>query len=257
MKATAAAHSENIPIIKGQIDSIDKDIQELKDKRSKLYEEWDAKWKAFNDQQNLITYIKNAERKKENLQRAQQRQKEWEEKQKQQNVVREVDTYGERIGVCEWLIKYFSSQIATGAQPEAQKGEVKLTKEEDVKKTALKPLVRKQEEDFFALSDSNLAKKKEKKGQKTSKREQENNSQGLLALDVSLINEVKKVGLNPPILRSDVEKFVNTLNEKLVEFKRLSEEEKKKFQEAKNAQETQSASNNSNEAKSEAQTTSA
>ena len=248
MKATAAAHSENIPILKGQIDSIDKDIQEQKDKRSKLYEEWDAKWKSYSDQQNLITYIKNAERKRENLLRAQQRQKEWEERQKQLNVVKEVDTYGERITVCEWLIKYFTSQISSVDQPQTNKPEVTSTKEEDAKKAALKPLKKTEEEDFFALSESNLAKKKEKKGPKVSRREQEIQSYGFLVLDVSICNEVKKVGLNPPSKKTDVENFIGTLNEKLAEFRTLSEEEKKKFQEAKQAQENQTASANSNEA---------
>jgi hypothetical protein len=248
MKATAAAHSENIPILKGQIESIDKDIQELKEKRSKLYEEWDAKWKSFNDQQNLITYIKNAEKKKENLLRAQQRQKEWEEKQKQLNVVKEVDSYGERIGACEWLIKYFSSQVAQVDQPQGNKQETVVTKEEDVKKAALKPLKKNEEEDFFALSESNLAKKKKEKGPKVSKREQEIHTAGFLVLDVSICNEVKKVGLNPPSKKSEVDKFVGTLNERLAEFRKLSEEEKKKFQEARNAQENQNASANSNEA---------
>ena len=100
-------------------------------------------------------------------------------------------------------------------------------------------------------------KKKGKKGPKTSKREQESISSGLLSIDVTLINEIKKVGLNPPVLRTDIEKFVKTLNQKLEEFTKLSVEEKNKFlQDKKAAEETNAASNNSNEAKAQVKTSS-
>ena len=105
------------------------------------------------------------------------------------------------------------------------------------------------------MSESNTAKKKDKKGPKISKREQVSQSSGLLTMDVTLITEIKKVGLNPPVLRTDVEKFIKTLNEKLSEFKKLSEEEKRKYLEDKKAEDVRRAeesnisSSNSNEAK--------
>lgn len=191
--------------------------------------------------------------------RSQQKQKEWEERQKEKNavIIKETDSYGERIVACNWLIKYFSSQLVVSSETPLTKKEEVQTSKDDVKKAALKPIVKKQEEDFFALSDSNTAKKKGKKGPKTSKREQESISSGLLSIDVTLINEIKKVGLNPPVLRTDIEKFVKTLNQKLEEFTKLSVEEKNKFlQDKKAAEETNAASNNSNEAKAQVKTSS-
>jgi len=238
IKASEKAHGDNIPILKGQIDSIRKDIDELKAKKDKIYEEWDGKWDVYNDQQHLINYIRNAEKKKENLKRQVEYLKSKAEKEKAKEETK--DSYGERIWACEWLITYFTAQVGSSTVPE-KKEETKQTKEEDVKKAALKPIVKK-EEDLFALSDSQQTSKKKDKGPKVSKREQKIQDAGFLQFDTNMIKKIKEIGLNPPVVKNDCSKFLKQLQEKQEEFKKLSEEEKRqneeKRKESAKAQET-------------------
>jgi len=70
-------------LLKQQNDSIYVEIEELKKKRNDLHNEWNEKWRIYNDQQHLIDYIKRAEKHKDYLRRQEQKKKRLKKRKKQ------------------------------------------------------------------------------------------------------------------------------------------------------------------------------
>jgi len=50
-------------------------LKNLRKKRNDLHNEWNEKWRIYNDQQHLIDYIKRAEKHKDYLRRQEQKKK--------------------------------------------------------------------------------------------------------------------------------------------------------------------------------------
>ena len=100
----------------------------------------------------------------------------------------------------------------------------------------MKPLSKKEDDSFFPTSSTVESSKKKAKGPKVSKREKEFEKR--LDIDLGLIKQIKEVGVNPPVLKTDIPNFVKLVEEKVEEFKKLNEEEKLKAEELlKKAQE--------------------
>jgi len=157
--------NEQVTLLRQQIDSVYVEIEELKKKKNALHDEWNEKWRAYNDQQHLIDYIKRAERHKEYLRRQEQRKKENEEREKAKVVKEARSQYADQIESCTWLLSYFQGQSKTSAPTETAQLNVVQNKEEELKKAQLKVMSKKEEDSFFPISTGE-PKKKDKKEKK-------------------------------------------------------------------------------------------
>jgi len=157
--------NEQVTLLRQQIDSVYVEIEELKKKKNALHDEWNEKWRAYNDQQHLIDYIKRAERHKEYLRRQEQRKKENEEREKAKVVKEARSQYADQIESCTWLLSYFQGQSKTSAPTETAQINVVQNKEEELKKAQLKVMSKKEEDSFFPISTGE-PKKKDKKEKK-------------------------------------------------------------------------------------------
>jgi len=135
--------NEQITLLKQQNDSIYVEIEELKKKRNDLHNEWNEKWRIYNDQQHLIDYIKRAEKHKDYLRRQEQKKKEIEEKEKAKVVKQARSAFADQIESCVWLINYFQGQIKTTAPSQPTQTNVTQNKEEELKKAQLKVISKK------------------------------------------------------------------------------------------------------------------
>jgi len=194
-----------------------------------MHDEWNEKWRVYNDQHYLIEYIKRAENHKEYLRRQEQRKKEIEEKEKAKVVKEARSAFADQIESCVWLIDYFQGQTKVTAPSQPIQANVTQNKEEELKKTQLKVIPKKQEDSFFPISTGET-KKKDKK-EKVSKREQENEKGGKIELDIKIVREFSIVKINPPVLKSEFAKTLKQLETKLEELKKLTQEEKGKLEE--------------------------
>jgi len=195
-----------------------------------LHNEWNEKWRIYNDQQHLIDYIKRAEKHKDYLRRQEQKKKkEIEEKEKAKVVKQARSAFADQIESCVWLINYFQGQIKTTAPSQPTQTNVNQNKEEELKKAQLKVISKKEDDSFFPISTGET-KKKDKK-EKKSKREQENEKSGKIELDIKIVQEFSNVKLTAPVLKSDIAKTLKQLETKLEELKKLTQEEKAKLEE--------------------------
>jgi len=172
-----------------------------------------------------ICWKKNAEKRKKA-----------EEKQKKKDGVKEGDdkvvvveeTSKEELeksyntGICQWLINFFKNQIGEDKKIEQAQTNTKVNDkrtskvDEDIKKGLLKEIVGNEQEDVIGLGGSSTIKPKNKGG-KVKKPEKQVN-QHILNIDISVIKQIKELGLTPPSYKPDVPAFLQLLQNRLDSF---------------------------------------
>jgi chromosome segregation ATPase len=224
---TAVSNDPNIKNLRLQIESIDTDIEKLKQERTAISKEWDDKWYKYEGQQKELEYINNALNKISELKKKAEKDKKRREKMeakagKQQqeeaeaendNEPEEVAKFGYEIATCEWLKKYFTSLTADKTQKVSEVKTVVQINED----SKLVNLVKNEKEHELGLSDAVVAKKKGKVP-KVSKRDQKIESTNILTLDLSVINKIKDVKLTVPVFKNDVADFLEKLEKAHQEF---------------------------------------
>jgi hypothetical protein len=220
IKASANVNNQNITNLKLQIASIIEENDKLYQQKKELNNEWNTKWRKYEDQQREIQYIDEALKKINMLKKRADKDKKRKDKLDKDNEDEvEVDNDGiekpvevpnaYEIATCQWLSKYFKSQ--TGEQTDKHEIKASTTNAQTNDDDKLKPLVRNDREHELGVSEQQQPKKKGK-GPKVSKRDQKMESTGLLVLDSNVVNKIKDVKLNPPIYKKDVPEFLEKLD---------------------------------------------
>ena len=217
--------------IKKEQDEAYKGISTLREERTKLQEEQQAKWmalkavkdqyyqakKAFNDWEHEAY---RARREKQKTER-----EAW-EKEKRRKVADEKleqagqPAYMDEILTAEGLLRYFdptfagSSAISTGPSKFAAQATRKI--EEDAPKGT--KLMKKDEENYF-MGTGGKKGKKGKKGPTTVSPTAPTES-GKFNLSIGVIEELGKVNIEPPMGQSDVPNVIGKLKEKLAFWKK-------------------------------------
>jgi len=242
--ANNQANSTVINNLIAQKDNLRLENTKLWDEIRALEYEWDDKWKKHDDQQKLVDYIKEAQKKiallKKNQEKYEKRKKkEEEENAKYQNsevvvTKKEEDINAYEINTCEWLTKYFANLIHDKSKDTTSKPEVVHTTsskiDEDIQKGIIKPVKKDDgKDDIFGLSTVSPTKKKTK-GPKISKREQKIESSNVISLDINVITKIKDIGLIPPALKSEIKPFLDSLEKVHGVFKKEALNKKNKTQ---------------------------
>lgn len=235
--------------LKEQQKNIHEEIDKLYKKKDDLRYEFDQKWKAYNNEQRLIKYIKEATDKINELKKRKAREEKRKEREAKENAntaatltegtkaVKE-EPFAYEIWTCDWLVNYFKNITGENAQqtntPQTQTSNVNTNSkiDEDISKGLIKPFTR-QDDDFIGLSTSTTVQPKKKtKGPKVSKREQKAVSSNMIVLDISIIKKIQDVQLAPPILKTDIPSFISQLAKTKETFQTKAEVEKKNQAEA-------------------------
>lgn len=207
---------------------INQEITKNKEEITEIENEWNDKWYHYNQQQIVLDYIneankkiallkKKAEKDRKRREKAEKKGKTEDEEENNQVVEtpKKVSYFDYEIATCQWLIKYFKDTIGEGkAAPEAAKKEEKITTQsklaDDLKSGALKVLNKDDKYPNVAGSSGFINKKKAKK---------ENNKKAttntFLTLDMSLISKIKELSLTPPVFIDMVKPFLKELEAKL------------------------------------------
>jgi chromosome segregation ATPase len=219
IKASTEINNQNIVNLDIQVKSIKDENDRLYQQKRDLQNEWDTKWRRYEEQQNLVKYIDEALKKISLLKKKADKEKKRKEKLEQKedaNEEKDIDDGGEQeedfpnayeIATCEWLISYFKSVI--GEHPEKKESKSTISTVSQSTDDNLKPIERKDNEHELGLSEVSHAKKK--KGPKVSKRDQKADSTGLLVIDSTVVNKIKNVKLSPPVFKKDVHEFIEKL----------------------------------------------
>lgn len=251
--------NEELTLLESQITSIKEANRALRKERDDKEYEYNNKWYKYEAYMKEVEYIRAAKKKQHELiKREEKMAKKAEKLAKKEgaNVPAEINLVqtGETVEVidCKALIGYFQSYGKNEDKTENTETNTENALSDKIKNDLNKGLVtlvdREQlnNDQFLGIESKN---KKKKKGPKISKREQKSLNTDLLILGVDILNQIKNIGLNPPSKKSEVEAFINTLEERLTELKVQAEEEAKKQIEA--AEEKAKAEEKSAEAKTE------
>jgi chromosome segregation ATPase len=247
LKVAYETRQSNDPAIKNlqaQVESVKKNIDELKAEIATVTAEWDEKWYKYEDQQALLDYIKRATDHVNQLRKRADKERKRREKAEKKaretgeslpdetqtdNAPRKKEYYSYEMGQCEWLLRYFRSlngestkEVNANSVNQHVCSQSKI--DEDLKKGTLKVM---NKDDQFPGIDSSkgFKNKKNKKEKKENKK-----ASTILSLDISLITKVKDLGLSPPMSSENVASFIGELEGKLNFFreealKRASEAE--------------------------------
>jgi hypothetical protein len=220
IKQTNTANDVNIKQLQTQVDSINEEIQKLYNEKKALEKEWNDKHYKYDQQQKLLDYINNAQKKindlKKKIEKDKKRQEKYAKKQganqeeqtenaeEDENAEEEVK-FGYEIATTEWLISYFKGN------EKGEKKDNKQTVEVRNEDNKLVPIVRNDNALEMGLTGVAKNDKKKGKGPKVSKREQKVESTNILSLDLNVINKIKDVKLTAPVFKTDVPAFVAKL----------------------------------------------
>lgn len=91
--------------------------------------------------------------------------------------------------------------------------------DEDIKKGALKEIQEDDSEFIIGISKKSTIKQKGGKV-KVNKNAEKAQSSTLLTLDISVIKQIKDIGLKPPTFKSEINNFVASLKQKLQEYEK-------------------------------------
>jgi hypothetical protein len=246
---------KNLELIKN---SIQDDIRKCVQKKREINKEWNDKWYNYEEQQKLITYIKEAVEAISKLKKKEEKERKRREKAAKKEVAETEETiqtplaavklYEYEIELTKWLIGYFKNLAgikATTENSQVQQSEQKPVSsklDEDLKKGLLKEMSSKVEDDPFSMATSSTTQNKKKtKGPKVSKREQKSENSNAICLDIEVARKIKDIGLNPPALKTELPGFLATLEKTHENYVRKSEpvkDEPSKVEEIKPVTET-------------------
>jgi hypothetical protein len=135
------------------------------------------------------------------------------------------------MDTCKWLITHFS-KFNKQESEENTNTNTPVVKNSENTNSKLKPidLSKREVENTISIPDEK-DKKKEKKVKTLNKREISANEGGFIDLDIDIINRIQLVKLAPPVQKTQLSAFLNEVEKKLKELKKLSEVEKAKIKE--------------------------
>ncbi len=141
------------------------------------------------------------------------------------------------ISTCEWLINYFKG--VAGIIPEKKEAPTTTPQQvttvdskldEDIKKGNLKEI--QDNDDEFIIGISTKKKANKQKGGKSNKQNKKVEQKSVLLLDISIMSQIKDVGLKAPNYNSEIVAFIDILtkrkDEMVEENKKALEAEKEK-----------------------------
>jgi uncharacterized coiled-coil DUF342 family protein len=229
-KATVTENNQVINQFKEQLDSINNEIRSLNKKYRDLEYEWNDKWFKYEKYMDIVTYIREAKKKQNDIKKREEKLKKKEEKEAKKNnktveapeIKVEVSDDTVETQTCKILIEYFKSIISQKEEKKEEKIEstdISGKIAEDLKKGNLEVFDRNAINSTQVLGIGGGPAKKKVKGPKVSKREQKLNSTDLLVLSVGTLGQVKSIGLIAPNKRDQIEPFIKSLEGRLVELK--------------------------------------
>lgn len=125
-----------------------------------------------------------------------------------------------------WLVEYFSGLLRNNtnvAQDVPQEKKVVSQEQskvdEDIKKGALKEIQDDDSEFIIGISKKSTIKQKGGKV-KVNKNVLKAQSSTLLTLDISVIKQIKDIGLKPPTFKSEISNFIDSLCKKYNEYEK-------------------------------------
>lgn len=211
-KESKLENSTEVNRLRGLRTSIKDEILLLEKEEGALVDEYYNKKYEFETQQQLIDYIKQAEKKKADL-------KKWEEKKKKEGANEPTNTepttikfenyYTREIDDCEWLISNFKAIL----NPES------IATKVEVEESNIVDHRNKDTEHILGVSDE--YKKKKGKAPKESNRAQ--NKVEVLALEYTVVEKLKRLELAPPVYRKDLPYSIVALQEKIDQFLKMRE----------------------------------
>ncbi|GAM86540.1 hypothetical protein ANO11243_045540 [Dothideomycetidae sp. 11243] len=220
------AISSELDTIKSEQDDVYKSLNSLRDERSKLHEEQQGKYQSVRDikdkyyaaKRAFAEYEKEAYRIRKEKQKAERDA--WEQGKRKQVAQQKLEdasspAYQDEILTAQGLIRYFDPSSAE-AKAASGPGKFAATASRTVDDSGLKGtrLAKKgdDEEDYFVGGGGK--KKKGKKG-----RDSPASSSEKFNLSIGVIEELAKVGVEPPMNQGDVPAVVEKLKEKLQKWK--------------------------------------
>jgi hypothetical protein len=211
-------------------DDVYKNLNSLRDERSKLQDEQKKTWAAIREVKDKYFGARNAFRDWESDNRRQRAIKIREErdaanKEKRRTIAREkLDEAGQpafmdEILSAEGLIRHFDPSTPTEAktlrEPSKLGAQAQRTVDaSDIKGTALKK--KGDEEEAYFIGGGG---KKGKKGRKANADAAPASSEGKFNLNMGIIEELGKVGVDPPSTQADVPGVVEKLKAKVAQWK--------------------------------------
>ena len=231
-RALAAAYEKNqqeLDEIKAAREDSNKSFDTLKAERDKLYNEQQATYAKIRQIKDEYYQQKKAYKEYEDMvyQQRRERQKlerDAYEKEKRQKIAAQKleearePAFLDQIRSAEGLIRHFdpSSMASNG---DKGPGEFAATAQRTIDETSFKGMkvMKKEEEDFFAGGGGGKKKGKGKKGAASGTVATEG---GKFNMNIGIIEELGKIGVEPPSTQADVPAVVEKLKEKVAAWKR-------------------------------------
>lgn len=216
--------------LRSEQDSAFKNLNSLRDERTKAQEEQQKKYQALKEIKDKYYAAKRAAREYENeawrIRKEKQRtEREAHETAKRKQIAAQrleeasAPAYGDEINTAEGLIRYFdpsSIEAKTATEPSKFAASAQRTVNDEGFK-GMKVSKKDDEEAYFIGGGGK--KKKGKKGGKAESPAPGTPSEGKFNLNIGVIEDLAKVGVDPPSTQADVPGVVEKLKEKLAKWK--------------------------------------
>jgi len=218
--------------IKAEQDAAFKDLNTLRDERSKLHDEQNVKWSAMKAVKDNFFQSKRAfrdyefEARRQRDQKRREEQKTWEAGKRKETATRKLEeastpAYQDEILTAQGLIRYFdpnSVEAKQAAGPSKFAASAQRTVDgSGLKGTALKSKKDEEQESYFVGTGG----KKGKKGRKGAAASPAPGTptEGKFNMSIGIIEELGKVGVNAPGSQGEVPEVVEQLKKKLAQWK--------------------------------------
>ena len=206
--------------------------KELEDKYFVLDSEYNDKLRKYEKYVKEVEYINKIKKKVADIKKREEKAKKKADKDAKENQsVAEINIVVSNESVeeviCKGLITYFKSLLPK------EENEVKKVESSNLASNLINDQLKSGKLQLVSRNDESQVigieggkEKKKNKGPKVSKRERQMLETDLLILDINTLNDISKVGLNPPSKKNDVENFLKTLNGRYEELKKAFEQSK-------------------------------
>ena len=225
------------------INSLKQNKKEINAEIGEVYKEWDDKWYEYEEQQELINYIKKCQAKLKNLEKREKKRLEEKKEQDAKDMnLKEIKAVVGKKTEKELKLQEYDNikDYFTAMLPKKEETKIEETKKEeksgiaiDIEKGKLQKLVK---EDSKLELEFGGQGKKGKKGKKPKEPKDKKNNQkksSNLVLDFDIIQRVTQIGLTPPTQVENLEEFLKELAKKRESFEKGEIPEKKIIEEKK------------------------
>lgn len=213
IKGLAEKHTDKRTVM----DALFKDRDRLNKEIKEVLKEKDALRDAFREKNNVWYNNQRAVKAQKQIEYEAEKKKREEEHQAHLKKMEEEELkkipYEEEQGLCDYLADYLERTYLNGGDSakteEAKKDDVIAVKDDPF--AGLKPVTKKDDEEFFSKGKGK--KKRQRQGKKQA-------TAGPFILNVDSFEQFGLIGLNPPTNRGDVENSVKELREKKEWYKK-------------------------------------